>query len=344
VISGKLVLGFFSSKYIRLFANIQSILYQHPVDAYLCIGAFRPQLTTGLISKKQIKRHERHFGSSVRTCTKLYMILGMVPEQIKLQMAWMIEAWRRLALNGVFSWLCVHMFFRQFPDLINKVSSWHPTMFHFRDTTKLTTGFLLTGRQDKKEDSSGLNKSRHRKTVHSQPNLKMHPCNPLQAVSLTSFTSATSCKLSRRRLSLGTSEDLLNWNTISSFNTNTWYSSHIFSHVNNPSHEASSKKHTAKLYITKHNLESCTEVWLIGSNILHLPCWPKGTMTHLPVMCGSLWGLVFLVVNNPQFLDKEHQDHPIQGAYRLYKSLHHQPQVPSAWRIGVTSESCTLEL
>ena len=250
----------------------------------------------------------------------------------------------KLLANGVFSWLCVHMFFRQFPDLINKVSSWHPTMFHFRDTTKLTTGFLLTGRQDKKEDSSGLNKSRHRKTVHSQPNLKMHPCNPLQAVSLTSFTSATSCKLSRRRLSLGTSEDLLNWNTISSFNTNTWYSSHIFSHVNNPSHEASSKKHTAKLYITKHNLESCTEVWLIGSNILHLPCWPKGTMTHLPVMCGSLWGLVFLVVNNPQFLDKEHQDHPIQGAYRLYKSLHHQPQVPSAWRIGVTSESCTLEL
>lgn len=166
----------------------------------------------------------------------------------------------------------------------------------------------------------------------------MHPCNPLQAVSLTSFTSATSCKLSRRRLSLGTSEDLLNWNTISSFNTNTWYSSHVFSHVNNPSHEASSKKHTAKLYITKHNLESCTEVWLIGSNILHLPCWPKGTMTHLPVTCGSLWGLVFLVVNNPQFLDKEHQDHPIQGAYRLYKSLHHQPQVPSAWRIGVTSE------
>ena len=63
---------------------------------------------------------------------------------------------------------------------------------------------------------------------------------------------------------------------------------------------------------------------------LQLPCGPKGTMTHLPAMCESLWGLVFLVVIQ-RFLDKEHQDHPIQGAYRLYQSLHHQPQVPSAW-------------
>lgn len=61
---------------------------------YWCLST-----TTDYRSDKQkaIKRHERHFGSSVRTCTKLYMILGMVPEQIKSQMAWMIEAWRRLA-------------------------------------------------------------------------------------------------------------------------------------------------------------------------------------------------------------------------------------------------------
>ena len=60
------------------------------------------------------------------------------------------------------------------------------------------------------------------------------------------------------------------------------------------------------------------------------PAGPRG-LWHTSRQCVSLCGVSFFLWYNPQFLDKEHQDHPIQGAYRLYKSLHHQPQVPSAW-------------